>query len=157
MAARRDITSSKGWQRALGDIKAAQTESAAKISKVPHSQAGARQKVHAGAYTLDEAFNEDAHDLGPWIETPKSSRCAAFRYDYLNQAVQVTWRNGRPAYIYLEVSYEGFRSFARSASKGRHINSTLGKGYLYRVMTPEEESAQSNEKRNAAGFTPRAR
>ena len=120
----------------------------AKISKVAGQQSGARKKVHAGAYTLDEAFNEEAHDLGPWVETPKSSRVGAFRYDYHNNAIQVTWRNGGPAYIYLEVPYEGYRSFARAASKGRQINASLN-NFGYRKMTPEEESAASNADRRA--------
>ena len=119
-----------------------------KVSKVAGSQAGARKKVHAGAYVLDEAFDEAAHDLGPWIETPKSTRVSAFRYDYHNNAIQVEWRNGGPAYIYLEVPYEGFRSFARAASKGRAINSNLD-NFGYRKMTPEEESAPSNAERRA--------
>jgi hypothetical protein len=121
---------------------------APKVAKVAGSQAGARKKVHAGAYTLDEAFNEAAHDLGPWVETPKSSRVSAFRYDYLNNAVQMKWRDGGPAYIYLEVPYEGFRSLARAASKGRHINSSLD-NFGYRRMTPEEEGAPSNAERRA--------
>ncbi|RPI08607.1 MAG: KTSC domain-containing protein [Actinobacteria bacterium] len=121
---------------------------APKIARVPGSQAGARKKVHAGAYTLDEAFNEEAHDLGPWIETPKSSRVESFRYDYHNNAVQMRWRDGGPAYIYLEVPYEGFRSLARAASKGRHINSSLD-NFGYRRMTPEEEQAPSNAERKA--------
>ena len=119
-----------------------------KVARVPGQQAGARKKVHAGAYSLDEAFSEEAHDLGPWVETPKSTRVSSFRYDYLNNAIQVTWRNGGPAYIYLEVPYEGFRSFARAASKGRHINAALDH-FGYRRMTPEEEHATSNANRRA--------
>ena len=119
-----------------------------KVSKVAGSQAGARQKVHAGAYSLDEAFNEEAHDLGPWVETPKSSRCEAFRYDYHNNALQMRWRDGGPGYIYLEVPYEGFRSFARAASKGRQVNASLN-NFGYRKMTPEEEQAPSNSERKA--------
>jgi hypothetical protein len=121
---------------------------APKVAKVPGQQMGGRKKVHAGAYSLDEAFNEDAHDLGPWIETPKSSRVSAFRYDYHNSAVQMTWRDGGPGYIYLEVPYEGFRSLLRASSKGRHINSTLD-NFGYRRMTPEEETAPSNSERRA--------
>lgn len=141
----------KNWARAIGDIKAAQAETAQpKVAKVPGAQRGGRKKIHAGAYTLDEAFNEEMHDLGPWIETPDSSRVAAFRYDYHNNAIQMTWRNGRPAYIYLEVPYEGFRSFARAASKGRYINFAAdGNMGNYRHMTPEEESAPSNSQRRA--------
>jgi hypothetical protein len=119
-----------------------------KVSTVPGQQQHLRKKIHAGAYSLDEAFNEEAHDLGPWVETPKSTRVAAFRYDYHNSAVQVTWRNGGPSYIYLEVPYEGFRSFVRAASKGKHINAALD-NFGYRRMTPEEEHAPSNAERRA--------
>jgi len=121
-----------------------------KVATVPGAQRGGRKRIHAGAYTLDEAFNEDQHDLGPWVETPASSRVDAFRYDYQNNALQMTWRNGRPAYIYLGVPYETYRSFARAASKGRYIN-TAADGNLsnYRIMTPEEEAAPSNAERKA--------
>lgn len=122
---------------------------APKVAKVPGSQKGQRKKIHAGRYVHDEAFNEEAHDLGPWIETPKSTRVESFRYDYLNNAVQVTWRNGGKPYIYLEVPYEGFRSFARAASKGRYINSGLEDYGGFRPLTPDEEAAQSNPERKA--------
>jgi hypothetical protein len=108
-----------------------------------------RQKVHAGAYVLDEAFNEEAHDLGPWIETPKSSRVEAFRYDYLNNALQVTWRNNNNhGYIYLEVPYEAYRSMARVSSKGRYVG-VIDKQYDYRLMTPDELQAASNSERQS--------
>ena len=126
-----------------------------KIAKVPSSQARTRQKVHAGAFVHDEAFNEEQHDLGPWVETPKSSRVDAFRYDYLNRALQVTWRNhSNHGYIYLGVPYEGYRSMARAASKGRFVNSSLN-GYEYRLMTPDEVQADSNSERS--GLTSRVR
>lgn len=113
-----------------------------------------RQKVHAAATILDEAFDEAQHDLGPWVETARSSRVAAFRYDYLNHALQVTWRNNtNHGYVYLEVPYEGYRSMARAASKGRYVN-TLN-GYDYRLMTPDEVQANSNPERRA--LTSRAR
>jgi hypothetical protein len=106
-----------------------------------------RQKVHAGAFVHDEAFNEEQHDLGPWTNAPKSSRVDSYRYDYLNHALQVTWRNGKNhGYIYLEVPYEGYRSFARAASKGRYVNSSLN-SYAYRLMTPDEVQADSNSER----------
>jgi hypothetical protein len=120
---------------------------APKISKVPGQQRGMRKKIHAGAYVHDEAFDEEAHDLGPWVESPKSTRVDAFRYDYLNNALQVKWRNGGPSYIYLEVPYEGYRSMARAASKGRYIVNL--ESYGYRRLRPEEESAPSNAERRA--------
>ena len=127
------------------------------IDKVPSDPNAPRdrKKVHAGSYVHDEAYNTVQHDLGPWTETASSSRVEAFRYDYQNRALQVTWRNRKnPGYIYLEVPYEGYRSFSRAASKGRHINSTLNL-YEYRLMTPDEIDAPSNEQRR--GITSRAR
>lgn len=106
-----------------------------------------RKKIHAGAYVHDEAFDEDAHDLGPWIESPNSTRVSSFRYDYLNNALQVQWKNGGPSYIFLEVPYEGYRSMARAASKGRYITNL--ESYGYRRMRPEEETASSNRDRRA--------
>jgi KTSC domain len=133
------------------DTRAAQRKARndASIAHVPGQSKRARKGIHAGEYVHDEAFNEEAHDLGPWIETPKSSRVSAFRYDYLNNAVQVTWRNGGKPYIYLEVPYEGFRSFARVASKGRHINSALEHFGGFRDMTPQEADAPSNAERKS--------
>lgn len=126
-----------------------------KVATVPVGAGRSRQKVHAGAFVLDEAFNEDQHDLGPWVETPKSSRVSSFRYDYLNRALQVTWRNNtNHGYIYLEVPYEAYRSMARAASKGRFVNSSLN-GYGYRLMTPDEVQAVSNSARS--GLTSRVR
>jgi hypothetical protein len=116
-----------------------------KTAKVAGQQRGQRQHIHAGAYVLDEAFNEEAHDLGPWVETPRSTRVSAFRYDYLNNALQIIWRNGGPAYIFLEVPYERYRSMARAASKGRFVNTGLGPPY--RHMTPDELQAASNSQR----------
>jgi|SRR6478752_190725 len=110
----------------------------------------ARKKVHAGTYVHDEAYNIDQHDLTPWAETPNSSRVSRYRYDHLNKALQVQWRNNKNrGYIYLEVPYEEYRSFARVVSKGRRINVPLNQ-YDYRVMTPEEVDAPSNAGRGLA-------
>ena len=118
-----------------------------KISKVAGTGGSERKKVHAGTYVHDEAYNEVMHDLGPWIETPSSSRVSQFRYDHMNRALQVQWRNNKNhGYIYMDVDYDGYRSFGRVVSKGRHINSTLN-NYPYRLMTPEEVQAPSNEDR----------
>jgi hypothetical protein len=87
-----------------------------------------------------------AHDLGPWIETPSSTRVSRFRYDHLQRQLQVQWTNNKNhGYIYENVDYEGYRAFGRVASKGRHVNSTLN-NYSYRPMMGEEE-LPSNEKR----------
>jgi hypothetical protein len=91
-----------------------------------------------------------AHDLGPWIETPRSTRVSRFRFDHLQRQLQVQWTNGRgPGHIYENVDYEGYRAFARVASKGKHVNSTLN-GKVYRKMEGEEEFP-SNEKRKGIG------
>ena len=91
-----------------------------------------------------------AHDLGPWIETPQSSRVSRFRFDHLQRQLQVQWTNGKgPGHIYENVDYEGYRSFARVVSKGRHVNSTLN-GKVYWKMKGEED-LPSNEKRQGIG------
>ena len=93
-------------------------------------------------------------DLSPWAETPSSSRVSRYRYDYTNRTIQVQWRNNlNHGYLYQDVPYEDYRSFARVVSKGRYVNSTLN-GYPYRLMTVDEVSAPSNEDR---GIVSRAR
>lgn len=125
-----------------------------KVATVPGKGGSSRKKIHAGTYVHDEAYNIDQHDLSPWTETPKSTRVSRYRYDFLNSAIQCQWRNNKNhGYIYLEVPYEGFRAFAVAASLGRHINTTLN-DYDYRLMTPEELDAPSNDNR---GQTSRVR
>jgi hypothetical protein len=122
-----------------------------KISEVKGTGSRVNRKVHAGRYVHDAAYDEDRHDCGPWIEV-NSSRVEAIRYDYLNNAVQVLWV-GRPrerGYVYLDVPYERFRSFIRSGSKGKYINSALN-SYEYRPMTPEELDAPSNDRYSRMG------
>jgi hypothetical protein len=122
-----------------------------KISRVTGTGQKARSKVHAGRYVHDEAYNADQHDCGPWIEVT-SSRVDRIRYDYQNRAVQVLWA-GKPqtkGYIYLDVPYERFRSFVRTGSKGKYINSAMN-AYEYRLMTPEELDAPSNDTRSRMG------
>ena len=101
----------------------------------------------------DEDFEADTFgetlraDLGPWAETPSSTRVASFRYDYLNRETQVTWRNQKnPGYAYSEMGYEDFRRFARAVSKGKYINRVLN-GFPYRPMTPDEAALPSNRER----------
>jgi KTSC domain len=117
----------------------------AQVSGKPRTAALSAEEIFAGV----EAGG--AHDLGPWIETPSSSRVSRFRYDHLQRQLQVQWRNNKNAgYLYENVDYEGYRSFARVVSKGRHINSTLN-NYVYRPMGPSEYDAPSNEKRRGLG------
>lgn len=79
--------------------------------------------------TTNSPFQESddqSHDLGPWIETT-SSRASRYRYDYANQQLQVTWKNGigHVHTIYSGCDWETYRRFARSASKGRFVNRVL--------------------------------
>jgi hypothetical protein len=85
--------------------------------------------------------------MGPWVGVT-STRVRSIRYDYMNSAVQVHWQ-GRPdsrGYIYLDVPEEVFNSFVRSGSKGKYVNSTMN-AYEYRVMTPDELDAPTNDER----------
>jgi hypothetical protein len=78
----------------------------------------------------------------------------AYRYDYLNREIQVTWRNqNNPGYAYEDRSYEDFRAFVRIASKGKYINRVLNFGY--RRLTQDEVDLPSNPERR--GATSRAR
>lgn len=117
--------------------------------------AAVRQEMSGGqqkAYPPDPSGPDAAtvgtpHDLGPWIETPSSSRVSRFRFDHLQRQLQVDWRNNKsPVYIYEDVDYEGYRAFARVASKGKHINAVLN-GYAYHPVRNDEDMLPSNEKR----------
>ena len=91
-----------------------------------------------------------AHDLGPWIETPSSSRVSRFRFDHLQRQLQVQWRNNKNnGYIYEGIDYEGYRSFARVVSKGKYINRILT--HDFRPMNITEYEAPSNERRKGLG------
>lgn len=113
-----------------------------------------REKIHARTppiYGEVAAANYDTakHDLSPWSETPGSTRVSRYRYDYINHAMQVQWRNGKGhGHIYFDVPYESYRAFARVASKGRAVNERLN-GFEYREMTADELSAPSNSARTA--------
>jgi hypothetical protein len=121
-----------------------------RVAEARVSRGRGSPRVHAGTYVHDEAYNEDVHDLTEWVETPSSSRVSAFRYDHLNRAMQLTWRNNKNhGYIYLGVDFEGYRSFSRAASKGKNVNTNLNM-YEYRLMTPEELQAPSNPERRGA-------
>lgn len=86
-------------------------------------------------------------DLGPWVDTPSSSRLARYRYDYDNRAIHVQWANGKGVgTVYDGVDYEGLRMFARAASKGQKVNTMLN-NYPYHPMSQQEASAPSNTQR----------
>jgi hypothetical protein len=121
-----------------------------KISKVTGKGQTTNRKVHAGRYVHDEAYDEEQHDCGPWIEV-NSTRVTAIRYDYQNRAVHVTWPRSNTPYIYLDVPYERFRSFIRASSKGKYINAAMN-AYEYRAMTPDEIDAPSNEAHSRMGL-----
>jgi hypothetical protein len=97
----------------------------------------------------DVSEDADVHDLGPWAETPSSSRVSRYRYDYAQRQIQVQWRNNKnKGYIYEDVDYESFRSFARAVSKGKAINRSLNH-FPYGVMQNQEYDIESNARRNA--------
>ena len=105
----------------------------------------------AGADEVNPVEGEKLRtDLGPWAETPNSTRVSAYRYDYLKRETQVTWRNNNnPGYAYENMDYEDFRAFARVASKGKYINRVLNGLGGYRRLHPDEVNAPSNAERRA--------
>jgi hypothetical protein len=118
--------------------------------RTPKNPAMANKKVHTGRFVNDEAYDENTHDFGPWVMTPKSTRVGGFRYDFLNKAIHVQWtgKGLSRTYMYMEVPYEIYRSMVRIASKGKFINSTLN-NFDYRPATPDEVDAPSNDERIA--------
>lgn len=124
--------------------KVGANQGAAEASTKPRTAALSAEEVFAGVDV------SGAHDLGPWIETPSSTRVSRFRFDHLQRELQVQWRNNKNVgYVYHNVDYEGYRAFARVASKGKHINSTLN-NYVFEVMEGQQE-LPSNEKRRGIG------
>lgn len=88
-------------------------------------------------------------DLTPWVETPNSTRVSRFRYDFANRALQVQWTNAKNhGYVYRDVDYENYRSFARVVSKGKHVNRVLN-GFDYELMDTDEVQAPSSASRKA--------
>lgn len=116
--------------------------------KTPKNAAMGNKKVHTGRFVNDEAYDEETHDFGMWVMSPKSSRVSGFRYDFANESVHVQWRDGGPSYVYTEVPFEIYEAMVRSPSKGKFINSTLG-SYDYRRADPAEEDAPSNVEHRA--------
>lgn len=103
----------------------------------------------------------DSHDLSPWVNVsykpypssgPGSSRVSAFRYDHAAKQIQVQWQNNKnDGYIYENVNYEEYRSFARAASRGRRVNTHLNIKNYYPMQG--EQTLPSNSKRR--GLTSR--
>ena len=93
--------------------------------------------------------DDTEHDLGPWIESPSSSRVSRYRFDYAEGALQVQWANGKNhGYIYRGMDRSTYQRFARAVSKGQMINRVLN-GYPYEMMSVDEVNAPSNPNRNA--------
>jgi len=89
----------------------------------------------------------ESTDLSPWVETPESTRVSRFRYDHISRALQVQWTNGKnPGYIYDDVPYETYRSFARAISKGKYINAVLN-GFPYGRASQDQMDEPSNPAR----------
>lgn len=94
-----------------------------------------------------EGYDAFKTDLGPWIESPNSSRVSRYRFDYHNRALQVQWQNNKNhGYIYRDMDYEDFRGFVRAISKGQRVNSHLNQ-FEYDLMSPDEVDAPSNTRR----------
>lgn len=103
------------------------------------------------------------HDLSPWVSVSYrpypssgagSSRVSAFRYDHSAKQVQVQWQNNKNnGYIYEDMDYEEYRSFARAVSRGKRINTHLNRKKYYPMQG--EETLPSNSKRR--GLTSKMR
>jgi hypothetical protein len=119
--------------------------------KVPQvGRIRAAQKAKFASVDPEQAEEQaETHDLGPWVETPASTRVSSFRYDFANDSLQVQWTNqGRP-YIYFDISYEQYRSMVRAVSKGKFIPRL---GNNYQPMEGDHANAEelpSNGKRRA--------
>lgn len=105
--------------------------------------------LHVPSTSPYEPEDFQRFDIGPWVESPSSSRVSRYRYDFANQALQVQWTNQKNhGYVYGPMDYEGYRAFARAVSKGKYVNRVLN-GYPYRLMDPDEVDAPSNPRRQA--------
>ena len=108
----------------------------------------------AGVTESASPSDDPGHDIGPWIESPSSTRCSRYRYDYANQQLQVAWKNNLHHYVttYPDTSTEVYRRFARSASKGRFVNRVLNGGGYW--PSGPEKSAPSNPARRQVQSRP---
>jgi hypothetical protein len=98
----------------------------------------------------NQPADDEYHDLSPWAITNRSTRVHAYRYDHATNQLQVKWQNNKNrGYLYEDVTYEDYRSFARAASLGKRVNDPLtysGK-HPYRLMTDHEANMPSNPNR----------
>lgn len=98
-------------------------------------------------YDTTLSTDHDKFDMGPWTDTPSSTRVSRFRYDHANRMLQVQWTNQKNhGYLYGDMTYEEYRSFARAVSKGKRVNSHLN-GKPYRLLDPDELAAGTNVQR----------
>ena len=112
------------------------------------------QKVHAGRYVHDEAYNEEQHDMGPWIEVT-STRVDAIRYDYQNRAIQVLWANkGRERGLHLHRRALRALPRLRPCVLEGQVRQLVHDAQL-RVPAddPDELDAPTNERRSSLGMT----
>lgn len=150
----------QGRSRINENIAAAQKSAKARTNPSPRGQ----------SVRSSEAYQATSTDFGPWIETPNSTRVSKYRYDYLNDSMQVLWTNGKraqsgpssptavPGTVYGQmangeaISYDMFRGFARAVSKGKSVNSMLN-NWGYRGMSTDERDAPSNGRYRAPSRT----
>lgn len=99
--------------------------------------------------------DDPVHDLGPWIESPQSSRVSRYRYDYGTKELQVAWRNGIGHVVttYGAADSDTYRRFARAVSKGKMVNRVLN-GLPYTPATPDQIAAPSNPNRKEVQSRP---
>ena len=149
----------------LGRTRIEQNIDAAKAGTSAAARTPRGQRVRTS-----QAYEATRTDFGPWIETPNSTRVSKYRYDYLNDSMQVMWANNKraqsgpssptavPGTVYGEsangtpISYDMFRGFARAVSKGKSVNTMLN-GWGYRGMSVDERDAPSNGRYRAPSRT----
>lgn len=73
--------------KSKSNISGAIARSIEKANSVPQPQ----------GFRGSAAYEAVSTDFGPWIETPNSTRVSKYRYDYLNDTMQVMWKNNKKA------------------------------------------------------------
>jgi len=74
----------------------------------------------------EEEYEEPSRDRdwSPWISV-ESSRCKAVRYDFTTKNLLMAWSNGKPAWVYRNVSVEDYEAFLGTGSHGQYVNNVL--------------------------------